>query len=123
MRPTPAPAPPAADPAIAAVLAARARREEARRIVSRDPAMARELGIGRPDLRRAYDDGGLVDLNNAPAEAIAGTCGIDLVHATAITAARTNGIHFVTVDDVFSAADIPFPLWERIRDRAVVVTG
>ena len=73
VRPTPAPAPPAADPAVAAVLAARARRDEARRIVSRDPAMARELGIGRPDLRRAYDDGGLVDLNNAPAQAIAGT--------------------------------------------------
>jgi len=120
VRPT---APPATDPAVAAVLAARARRDEARRIVSRDPAMARELGIGRPDLRRAYDDGGLVDLNNAPARAIAGTCGIDLVHAEAITAARANGIHFVTVDDVFSVTDIPFPLWERIRDRAVVVTG
>ncbi|WP_214403555.1 hypothetical protein [Pseudonocardia lacus] len=117
------PPPPAVDPAIAAVLAARARREEARRVVERDPAMARELGIGRPDLPRSYDDGGLVDLAAAPAEAIASACDIDLAHATLITEARDNGIHFATVDDVFSVTDIPFPLWERIRDRGVVVTG
>jgi len=120
---TPAPRPTPTDPAIAAVLAARTRREEARRIVARDPAMARELGIGRPDLHRAYDDGGLVDLNNAPIEAIAATCGIDPLIATRIVDARVNGIHFATVDDVFSVTDIPFPLWERIRERAVVVTG
>jgi hypothetical protein len=85
--------------------------------------MARELRIGRPDLPRTYDDGGLVDLNGAPADAIAATCGIDLPFAALITEARANGIHFTTVDDVFSVADIPFPLWDRIRERAVVVTG
>jgi hypothetical protein len=31
--------------------------------------MTRDLRIGRPDLSRQYDDGGLVDLNTAPVQA------------------------------------------------------
>lgn len=112
-----------ADPAIAAVLAARGRRDEARRLASADPQMARELRIGRPDLPRTYDDGGLVDLNSAPAQVIAGTCGIDLTTADQIVHARTTGVPFASVDDVFSLTEIPFPLWDRIRDRAVVVAS
>jgi hypothetical protein len=113
---------PSADPAVAAVLAARNRRAEARALATGDPQMARELCIGRPDLPgRSYDDGGLVDLNSAPAQAIAGMCGIDLGTAGQIVHARTVGMPFVTVDDVFSATDVPFPLWDRIRDRGVVV--
>jgi hypothetical protein len=30
------------------------------------PVLARELRIGRPDVPRQFDDGGLVDLNHAP---------------------------------------------------------
>ena len=44
----------------------RIKREEAREIARRDPQMARDLRIGRPDLPRQYDDGGLVDVNSAP---------------------------------------------------------
>jgi hypothetical protein len=113
----------AADPAVAAVLAARARRDEARRLAAADPPMARELRIGRPDLPRTYDDGGLVDLNSAPAATIASTCGIDMTTATMIVNARAAGVTFATVDDVFSLTDVPYPLWDRIRDRAVVITG
>lgn len=112
----------APDPAVAAVLAARARRAEARGVASSDPRMARELRIGRPDLPRRYDDGGLVDLNSAPAPVIADVCGIDLEPAHRIVAARQAGVPFATVEDVFSAVDLPYPLWDRIRDRAVVVT-
>jgi DNA uptake protein ComE-like DNA-binding protein len=110
------------DPAVAAVLAARARRDEARRLAAADPQMARELRIGRPDLPRTYDDGGLVDLNSAPAEAIANTCGIETAVAALIVNARA-GITFTTIDDVFSLTDLPYPLWDRIRDRAVVIIG
>ncbi len=126
--PSPAPAvvgsagwPP--DPAVAAVLAARARRDNARRLAGADPQMARELRIGRPDLPRTYDDGGLVDLNSAPPQVIAGSCGIDLTVATSIADARIAGVPFSTVDDVFALAEIPYELWDRIRDRAVVITG
>ena len=33
--------------------------------------LARELRIGRPDLPRQYDDGGLVDVNNVPVGVLA----------------------------------------------------
>jgi DNA uptake protein ComE-like DNA-binding protein len=85
--------------------------------------MARELRIGRPDLARTYDDGGLVDLNSAPPQVIAGVCGIDLTVAAQIAHARVPGAPFATVDDVFSLTEIPYPLWDRIRDRAVVITS
>ena len=71
--------------------------------------MARELRIGRPDLPRTYDDGGLVDLNSAPAEAIANTCGIEIAVATLIVNARAAGITFTTIDDVFSFTEHPVP--------------
>jgi hypothetical protein len=108
---------PAQDPAVAAALAARARREEARRIVARDRGLARELRIGRPDLTPEFDDGGLVDLATAPAAVIAQVCGIEHDFAERIVAARP----LTTVDDAFTLSDIPFPLCDRIRERAVVV--
>lgn len=120
---TPAPQPvAAADPAVAAVLAARARRAEARAIVTKDPLMARELGIGRPDRRRAYDDGGLVDLNGAPADAIATTCGIPAHTADLLVQAReARGGAFSDVDEALIVAEVPVQLWDQIRDRAIVV--
>ena len=52
--------------AIAQVDSRRRLRESSRRIATEDPTKARELRIGRPDLRRAYDDGGLIDINAVP---------------------------------------------------------
>src|SRR6266545_1972033 len=46
-------------------------RAEARRLVAEDPELANDLRIGRPELPRAYDDGGLIDVNHASAEAMA----------------------------------------------------
>jgi hypothetical protein len=43
--------------------------------------------------------------------------------ATRIADARAAGIAFTTVDDVFSVVDAPYPLWDRIRDRAGVIAG
>jgi len=70
---------------------ARARRADARRLAAVDPPLARELGIGRPNLRRGLDDGGLVELNTAPAAVIAHLC------------------------------DLPLVVHERIRDRGIVL--
>ena len=66
--PAPVAAVPLQDPnagAIAGVLAVRQKRTEARSLAQRDPQMARELRIGRPDTARFYDDGGLVDIDSA----------------------------------------------------------
>lgn len=76
----------------AAVLAEAARaakrRAEARRIVQNDPALARDLRIGRPDLPRIYDDGGVVDANHASAETLARMLGWTVAEADTIVQAR-----------------------------------
>ncbi|MDT7801220.1 MAG: hypothetical protein QOI78_4653 [Actinomycetota bacterium] len=107
------------DPALAAALAARDRRTEARKLATKDPLIARDLRIGRPDLPRNYDDGGLVDLNNAPANVIASVCGLDAATAEAIVDIRTTVGGFAAVDDVGTV--VPFGALDRIRDRAVVL--
>ncbi|MDD7939650.1 hypothetical protein PHK61_14595 [Actinomycetospora lutea] len=112
---------PPPDPAIAAVLAARDRRAEARRLAAEDPLLARELRIGRPDLARTYDDGGLVDLNTAPGPVIARTLGIAPVHAERIVGCRAAAGRFAAVDDVFAWADLPYEVWDQVRDRGVVL--
>jgi hypothetical protein len=112
---------PGTDPAVAAALASRARRDEARQLATRDPLIARDLRIGRPDLPHTYDDGGLVDLNSASAPVIAELCDIDLATAENIVSARVACGGFLTVDDVFATAEIPVGAWDMIRDRAVTI--
>ncbi|SEF29033.1 hypothetical protein SAMN05421837_104505 [Amycolatopsis pretoriensis] len=107
------------DPALAAALAARARRTEARKLVASDPLIARDLRIGRPDLPRNYDDGGLVDLNNAPAAVIASVCGLDAETAEAIVGIRVEVGGFAAVDDVGTV--VPYAALDRVRDRAIVL--
>lgn len=110
------------DPAVGAVLGARRRRAEARQLIAQDVLMARELRIGRPDLPRDYDDGGLVDLNSAPAQAIADTCDIPLTSAEILVAAREKHLEpFFNVDEILISAEIPVSQWDRIRDRAVLL--
>ena len=114
--------PPPTDPAIAAIRAARARREGARRIAREDPLMAHELNIGRPDLASGYDDGGLVDLNTAPAEVIASVVGLEHPLAERIVEARGTAGTFLAVDDVLVRVDLPIQTWELLRDRGIVLS-
>ncbi|TNC24839.1 ComEA family DNA-binding protein [Amycolatopsis alkalitolerans] len=114
--------PPAEDPAVARALAARARRQQARELAARDPLLAKELHIGRPDLPGDYDDGGLVELNTAPAETLARRLGLDPAQAQSIVDARASfGGAFSAVDDVFAATELPLDTWDLIRDRAIIL--
>src|SRR5215218_1504302 len=54
----------------------RVRREQARYLVYQHPAARRDLLIGRPDLPRTFDDGGLVDVNAVPESVLAGLPGL-----------------------------------------------
>jgi hypothetical protein len=86
-----------------------------------DPSLARELGVGRPDLRRGFDDGGLVDLNSAPAAVIAQVCGIDPQQAETIVAARQGrGGTYFNLGELF--VDVPLPLYvqQLLTDRALL---
>jgi hypothetical protein len=113
---------PGSDPAVTAALARRDRRLDARRLAVQDPALARELRVGRPDLPRDYDDGGLVDLNRAPARSIAEACGIDMSAAEQLVAARVGGVGSLgDVDDVFAYLDLPVESWDNVRERGIVI--
>ena len=109
------------DPSVQSALQARQKRSEARQLAASDPLMAREVKVGRPDLYRTYDDGGLVDLNSAPAAVISSVMGVDQSVAEQIVAARTTAGRFYAVDDVFSYADLPTDTWDVVRDRGIVL--
>ncbi|MEV4706486.1 BTAD domain-containing putative transcriptional regulator [Actinoplanes sp. NPDC049316] len=63
-------------------------REQARQFAAFDPGRARQLGIGRPDLVRHFDDGGLVDLNHAPGHELVRLPGVTPDAAHRIVIAR-----------------------------------
>ena len=66
------------------------RRKEARRMVAAQPDLARDLKIGRPDLPRDYDDGGLVDVNHVPSAVLSAQLGLTPAEVTDVLTARTN---------------------------------
>ncbi len=109
---------PAVDPAVQQVLQARARRDQARALAAADPLMARELRVGRPDLQREYDDGGLVDVASAPETVIAQVLDLTPEQAAGIVAIRDTAI---AVDDLFSLTELPVAAWDRVRDRAIII--
>ncbi|WP_133260138.1 helix-hairpin-helix domain-containing protein [Streptacidiphilus pinicola] len=121
LMPTVPPPPLASDPVVAQQLAARARRNEARALAARDSALARELRIGRPDLPRQYDDGGLVDLNNAPAQVIAAVCGLAPSDAGRIAQAREQLGVFSSLDEVLVYAQAQGAMADVIRERGVLL--
>jgi hypothetical protein len=113
--------PAAADPAVAGRLAARARRSEARSLAQSDPVLAQDLRIGRPDLPREYDDGGIIDLNSAPVDAIAAACSLELRVAERIVAARQKLASFNSLDEIFAFAEVEEGAAARIREYAILL--
>ena len=76
------------------------RRNEAREILAADPVLAHQLRIGRPDLPRRFDDGGLVDVNHAAARALATVPGIDPDLANRIVGTRDDVGGFNSLEDL-----------------------
>lgn len=114
-----APYAPGNEHALAVAHQRRALREQARELAERDPALARELRIGRPDLPRQYDDGGLVDLNRAPAAVIAGLPGLTPALAEQIVRVRDQVGGFVSAEDVSAAASLPPDLTADIAEYGI----
>ena len=107
------------DPALTAALDRRARRAQARELVERDPALARELGIGRPDLVHQYDDGGLADVNHVPAPVLADLPGMTPQYADKIVEARGERGGFGSMAELEVWADLPRGVAEELADRVV----
>ncbi len=107
--------------AMANVEAARRARNEARNLALKDPMMARELGIGRPQSRAGYVDGGLLDLNLATAEQLSAICGLPRNQAEAVVASRDTLGRFLTVDDAIIFGQIGEDYAPMVRDRGIII--
>ncbi|MFG1998868.1 helix-hairpin-helix domain-containing protein [Spirillospora sp. NPDC048911] len=94
-------------------------REDARLIVSEDPALAHELHIGRPDLPRAYDDGGLIDVNHAPAAVLSTLPGITTEQVERILRRRDGQGSFISAEELAVDADLPPDLLPHLTEYAI----
>jgi DNA uptake protein ComE-like DNA-binding protein len=93
-------------------------RREAQELAQADPALAREIGIGRPD-RAGADDEGLVDLNNASVTALLGLPGIDGDIATEIIETREKVGGFSSLEDCGETLDLDGGVVEGLKGRVV----
>lgn len=100
-------------------VASREAREQHRRIAAQDPRLAQANGVGRPDLARSFDDGGLLDLNSLPLEALVAHAGLSRQEAQAVVEARDRLGRLSSIDELVVHAGVDGPSAERLRDYAV----
>jgi hypothetical protein len=97
-----------------------AKRVRARELLAANPALAVELRIGRPDLTRQYEDGGLIDVNHVPAATLAAELGLPAEVAQQIVAARTRPGGLSSPDElVVYCAGMTLDGLNMIRDRLI----
>ena len=107
--------------AMASVEESRRKRNEARKLAAKDPMMARELGIGRPESKTGYDDGGLLELNLATAEQLTEVCGLPRDLAQEVVSSRAALGRFIHVEDAVVYGQIGEEYAPLVRDRAIVI--
>jgi hypothetical protein len=97
-----------------------ASRSEARRLMRDDPVLARELRIGRPDLPRSYNDGGLVDVNHVPGYVLAGRLGLTSPEVSSVLQARDQlGGRFTTADELLAYTTLAPYRVEELRELMI----
>lgn len=107
------------EPAVTQALMARQRRRESRALAAEDPLLARDLMIGRPDLTRHYDDGGLIDVNHVPDSILVSHVGLTAGQAHAVIDARQKVGRFESIDEMWNLANLPPTTIDMLRDRLI----
>ncbi len=80
---------------------------------------ARGVGVGRPDRGRDFDDGGLLDLNSLPVEALVEHAQLGREEAERLVAARQRMGRLSSVEELIVYAAVDAPTAERLRDYAL----
>lgn len=117
------------DPVLRETLQRRERRRMAREIVATDPALARELRIGRPfeagsvHERDRFDDGGLVDINAVAAATLTTLPGIDEDAAGRIVAVRDRLERLRSGADLIVHAGLAPDVVAELSDRLLFSEG
>ena len=104
---------------VAQAQARRALRQQYRDLALRDPALAREIGVGRPHLGRELDDGGLLDLNSVPAETLVRVAELTEEQAAEVVRLRTERQGLTTVDELVVYGQLPPMVVDHLREYAV----
>jgi hypothetical protein len=95
------------------------RRKDARHLVQSDPGLARDLCIGRPDLPRDYDDGGLVDVNHVPGPVLAEHLGLSQAEMADVLAARDKLGRFSSADELCAYTSLAPDRVDGLRDLMI----
>ena len=96
-------------------------RSQARTLVDHHPAVARELQIGRPDLPRVFDDGGLVDVNAVPESLLATLPGVTADQARRIVACRQVHGEFTSAEDLIIKGLLTAAAVHALREILIAV--
>lgn len=94
-------------------------RNRARKLARKDPALARELRIGRPDLPRDYDDGGLVDVNHVPSAVLVSHLKLTGQQAAKVVSVRNEIDRFDGPVDLESFCGLPPQLIDELSDLII----
>jgi hypothetical protein len=93
-------------------------RKRALQIAQADPHRALELGIGRPDIEGSFD-GGLIDVNHAPAQVLQRLPGIGPEQSKRVLELRMSGSGFVSTEDLGMVLDLDPGVMAELAPRAV----
>lgn len=105
--------------ALAEVEHQRTLRRKARQLLADNRVAARSLRIGRPDLPRNYDDGGLVDVNHAPIEVLLSMPGVTAEVAQELVDYRDAHNGFESMSDVVVHTSINPRLVDEFEEMAL----
>ncbi|MFU8853643.1 ComEA family DNA-binding protein [Micromonospora sp. SL1-18] len=97
----------------------RVRREQARYLLHHFPAAREQLHIGRPDLPRTFDDGGLVDINAVGEQALAALPGMTGAQARQLAMDRWLHGPFGSMEELAARCILPPALTDSLRDLLV----
>ncbi|WP_326563046.1 BTAD domain-containing putative transcriptional regulator [Micromonospora sp. NBC_01796] len=101
----------------AAFMAAqRTRREQARHLFYHYPAARVDLQIGRPDLLRSFDDGGLIDVNAVIDQVLWSLPGITPEQGRHIAHERSQRGGFTSMDDFAARSRLPRGVLNQLRE-------
>ncbi|MEU4370297.1 BTAD domain-containing putative transcriptional regulator [Micromonospora chersina] len=94
----------------------RLRREQARYLLHHYPAARVELRVGRPDLLRTYDDGGLVDVNAVPDAVLATLPGLTVDQRRQVAVDRWLRGPYLSLEELAGRCHLPPAATETLRD-------
>jgi DNA uptake protein ComE-like DNA-binding protein len=106
------------DPVVEAAEARIDLRVEGKRLLATRPAIAREVGVGRPDVPGAHDYG-LIDVNHCPATVLTRLPGITNDLARQIVDSRDQAGGYSSVEDLGMLLNLPPPTVDQLRDLTI----